>query len=132
MNKYYYPAVFQPEDVGYSIWLYDVDGCISQGDSLQEAIENIREAFGLYCEEYKSQSTEFPEATNPAKIPLDEGQFVALIEFDWLEYQKKYNSKAVKKTLSIPAWLNTIAEENNVNFSGILQDALTERLNLNN
>jgi len=54
-----------------------------------------------------------------------------LIEFDWLEYQKKYNSKAVKKTLSIPARLNVIAEENNVNFSGILQDALTERLHLN-
>lgn len=131
MNKYYYPAVFQPEDTGYSVWLHDIDGCISQGDSLEEAIENINDALGLYFEEYKEKGRVLPEATNPSKISLENGQCVAFVQFDWLEYQKKHNSKAVKKTLSVPAWLNTIAEESHVNFSGLLQEALIDHLHLN-
>lgn len=46
--------------------------------------------------------------------------------------QKKYEAKSVKKTLSIPAWLNTVAEKENVNFSQILQKALIETLKIDN
>jgi antitoxin HicB len=130
MKKHYYPTVFQPEEVGYSVWLADIDGAISQGDTLEEAIENIKDAFGLYVEEAHELKSELPKASNPADITLEKGQFVCLIEFDWVEYQRKHGNKAVKKTLTIPAWLNTLAEEEQINFSGVLQDALKAKLEL--
>ena len=48
------------------------------------------------------------------------------------EHKKKYETKSVKKTLFIPAWLNTMAENNNINFSQLLQMALMEKLNIDN
>ena len=130
MKKYYYPAVFQPEDVGYSVWLADIDGAVSQGDTLEDAIENIKDALGLYVEDARERKTELPQASNPAEIVLEKGQFTSFIEFDWVEYQRKHGNKAVKKTLTIPAWLNTLAEEEQINFSGVLQDALKTKLKL--
>ena len=130
MNKYYYPAVFQQEDEGFSVWAYDVPGCISQGNTLEEAVENIKDAFGLFVEEEKEDGVKIPKASNPADIPLEDGQFVALFEFDWLEYLKKNDKRTVKKTLTIPAWLNAAAEESHINFSGVLKEALIARLNI--
>ena len=52
------------------------------------------------------------------------------VEFDVVEYLKNTSDKAVKKTLTIPSWLNSLAEQNNVNFSNILQNALKEYLNV--
>ena len=88
-NKFYYPAILQKEDLGYSIWLYDIDGCVSQGDNFQEAIENINEAIGLFFEDYKENNMNIPKATNPENILLKEGQLLAIIKFDWLTYQAK-------------------------------------------
>ena len=62
---------------------------------------------------------------------IDDKQFVMLVPFDKLAYDRKYNAKAVKKTLSIPAWLNNIAMEQNINFSKVLQKALMNELGLN-
>ena len=73
---------------------------------------------------------EYPEPSKPNKVTLDEGQFVMLVAFDKLAYDRKYNAKAVKKTLSIPAWLNNMALERNVNFSNLLQRALMSELGL--
>lgn len=129
MNRiYYYPAVFQKEDDGYSVWLYDIEGCVSQGDTLDEATNNITEAVGLFFEGYQESGKEIPKATSPEKINLKKDQFVALVGFDWTAYQAKYGNKAVKKTLSIPSWLNTMAEEKHINFSSVLQNALKEQL----
>lgn len=128
MNKYYYPAVFQKEDEGFSVWMPDVPGCISQGDTLEEAVENIKDAFGLFVEEEKESGREMQAASNPGDVELEPGQFVALIEFDWMEYLKKNDTRTVKKTLTIPAWLNALAEEQHINFSGVLKSALIEKL----
>ena len=128
MNKYYYPAVFQKEDEGFSVWMPDVPGCISQGDSLEEAVENIKDAFGLFVEDEKQNGTHIKEASNPADLVLEEGQFIAFVEFDWMEYLKKNDTRTVKKTLTIPAWLNAMAEEQHINFSGVLKSALIEKL----
>ena len=128
MNKYYYPAVFQKEDSGFSVWMPDVPGCISQGDTLEEAVENIKDAFGLFVEEEKEKGGEIQAASNPGNLELEPGQFVALIEFDWTEYLRKNDTRTVKKTLTIPAWLNALAEEQHINFSGVLKSALIEKL----
>ena len=90
MKKYYYPAVFQPEEVGYSVWLADINGAISQGDTLEEAIENIKEVLGLYVEDAQERKSELPKASDPADIVLEKDQVVSLIEFDLVEYQNKH------------------------------------------
>ncbi|MFR3238092.1 MAG: type II toxin-antitoxin system HicB family antitoxin [Acutalibacter sp.] len=126
MNKIYYPAVFHPEEVGFSVFVPDVQGCATQGDTLEEATEMALDAIGLCLEETK----DFPTPSLPSSIQTEPGDFVALVPFDALEYQKKYSSRAVKKTLTIPAWLNSLAEEHHVNFSSVLQSALKQQLHL--
>ena len=60
-----------------------------------------------------------------------ENGFVSLIDVDLDEYSQKHGNKAIKKTLTIPAWLNTIAEVNDINFSQVLQNALKDQLGIN-
>lgn len=128
MKKYFYPVIFEPEEVGVSVYVPDIPGCFTQGDSLEEALDNVQEVIGLMLEDKSPE--EYPEPSKPNKVKLDEGQFVMLVAFDKLAYDRKYNAKAVKKTLSIPAWLNNMALERNVNFSNLLQRALMSELGL--
>lgn len=128
MNKLYYPVIFRPEEVGYSVTVPDLDGCISQGDTLEEALEMVRDAIGLWLD--PDTAVEIPTASNPADIAVPDGGFIVLVEFDPLAYQKKHNNRSVKKTLSIPAWLNTLAEDAHLNFSRVLQEALKAKLDL--
>ena len=127
--KVVYPACFYKEkDGGFSVQFPDLLGCCTQGDTLEEAVENIKDAFGLFVEEEKENGREIQAASNPCDIELEPGQFVALIEFDWTEYLRKNDTRTVKKTLTIPAWLNALAEEQHINFSGVLKSALIEKL----
>ncbi len=130
MDKLYYPAVMHPEEEGgYSVWLHDISGCVSQGETLAEAIENIKDALGLYYEDAAEGKSTLPAPSAPNRVELGEGEFVAVVEFSPSEYLKTRSTKAVKKTLSIPAWLNSMAEAQQINFSAVLQSALVERLN---
>ena len=126
MAKHFYPAVFCQEDVGYSVFFPDLKGCNTEGDDLEKAYDMAFSALGLYLEGVPN--CDYPAKSNPKEIKLEENEFVVVIEFDMSQYERKLNSKAVKKTLTIPSWLNELAEENHVNFSGILQTALKEHL----
>lgn len=80
---------------------------------------------GLYFEDEK----EYPKTTNDySGIDLKENQFISLVGVDMIEYYKRNSNKSVKKTLTIPEWLNTMAEANNINFSQVLQEALKDKL----
>lgn len=127
MNKIYYPAIFHPEEVGYSVIVPDIDGCFSEGDTLEEAIDMTIDAIGLCLEECNG---DYPKASNPAAIKPNTGDFISLVPFDLMLYRKKHDTKAVKKTLTIPSWLNTAAEERHINFSSVLQSALKEQLHI--
>lgn len=129
MTKHFYPAVFHQEDEGYSVFFPDLEGCNTEGNTLEESYEMAFDALGLYLED--TAESEYPVKTNPKEIPLEENEFVAIIEFDMSSYKKKHDARAVKKTLTIPSWLNELAVENNINFSGLLQSALKEHLGIN-
>ena len=122
-----YPAIFTLEDNEYWVEFVDLKGCFSDGKTLAEAMENAKEAMGLFLEDLN----EYPECTTNIKsLKLEENQIVSFVSVDLEEHKRKYENKSVKKTLSIPAWLNTIAEKENVNFSQILQKALIDTLNV--
>ena len=130
MSKHYYPAIFTEESDGFSIRFPDLDGCFSEGDTLDEAYEMAFDAIGLFLQQ-KNGNFIFPKSSNPKDIKLEKNEFVALIEFDEMEYLTKHDNKAVKKTLTIPSWLNKQAENANAPFSRILQDGLKEFLGVN-
>lgn len=125
LKKLFYPAVFTPEDDGgYSVAFPDMNGCFTQGETIEEAYEMAFDALGLAIDFLESEKRTIPSPSTPNEIKLNENEFVVIIEFDMLEYQKKHNSKSVKKTLTIPQWLNEEAMAKNINFSQVLQEAL--------
>jgi hypothetical protein len=90
-------------------------------------MEKSKEAMGLFLEDLK----EFPICTTDIKnIELNDNQIISFVSIDLEEHKRKYTNKSIKKTLSIPAWLNTLAEKENVNFSQILQNALKDYLKI--
>ena len=127
--KYVYPAVFTEEKNGYSVNFPDFESCYTDADDLQAAIERAKDVLCLvlYHAEEKKESVPFPSDIKSIKTNPDE--FATLIDCDTLEYRKFFDNKAVKKTLSVPAWLNDMAERENINFSQVLQEALKRQLN---
>lgn len=133
MSKLLYPAIFHPEreEGGYSVTVPDLEGCFSEGDTLEEAYDMTKDAIGLCLEELASHGASAPVPTEPVKIQgLQAGDFVALVEFDSVAYSRIHHAQSVKKTLTIPEWLNDLAVSQNVNFSKVLQDALMEQLRI--
>lgn len=129
--KVVYSAIFEPEESGgYSVEFPDLPGCITEGDTLDLAFSMARDAMGIYLSQLESEGKEFPGATDPALLRPEGKAVVALVDIDMLAYKQKHDNRAVKKTLSIPQWLNTMAEREGVNFSNILQTALKERLKI--
>lgn len=130
MSKYIYPAVFTKEDQGYSISFPNIDSCYTQGDDLLDGIEMAKDVLCLVLYKLEEENKSIPIPSSPKEISTNDNSFVTLIDVDTLEYRKFYDSKSVKKTLTIPNWLNTMAEKNNINFSNVLQNALIEKLNI--
>ena len=125
----FYPAIFQVETQGYSVFIPDIPGCMTQGDTMEEALAMAQEAIGLMLEDVAP--ADYPAASLPQALALEKDQFALMVPFDKLAYDKKYNKKSVKKTLSLPKWLDTLAKERNINFSNLLQNALLRELGLN-
>ena len=129
MAKYVYPAVFTRDENGqYSVVFQDIENCYTCGDTLEEAIEMAEDVLALVMYGYEKDNKEIPKATDISKIKVKENEFLNYIVCDTLEYRKMYNTKAVKKTLTIPEWLNEEALKNNINFSSVLQEALQKIL----
>lgn len=128
--KYVYPAIFYPEENGsYSVVIPDLNGLATQGGTLTDAIDMAVDACGLYIYTSMKDGEKLPPPSDISSIELDEDNaFASLVSVDMSEYAKKHDEKAVKKTLTIPAWLNTEAVAAGINFSAALQDALQERL----
>ena len=130
MEKLFYPALFhKSEEGGFWISFPDFPECFTEGDDMKQAYEMTVEALGLALVNRKEEKEEIPDPSDLDKIQNEDGTIV-IVEFDMLEYQRKHNSKAVKKTLSTPEWLNEEAVSMGVNFSQVLQEALMSKLNI--
>lgn len=129
MARYAYPAVFTEEENGlYSINFPDLEGCYTSGDNLADGIAMAEDVLAMTLYNYEKDGKTIPDASDPASIHLDENEFINFIAADTLYYQKKFNNKSVKKTLTIPEWLNDLATSENINFSQTLQEALVAKL----
>ncbi len=134
MLKLIYPACFYPnESGGYTVDVPDMPGCVTEGDNFPNAIEMAVDAASGWVLDCIEEGQEIPKATMDAekiKLEYPDG-IVNYIILDMDSYSEKYGEKAIRKNCTIPAWLNTAAERENINFSQILQQALIEKLNIN-
>lgn len=132
MAKYVYPAIFTPEEDGsYSIVFPDLEGCYTCGDNLEDGIEMAEDALALVLYGYEKDGREIPAPSARSAFSVSGNDFVNLIACDTMKYRKMYNNKAVKKTLTIPEWLNEAASAMGLNFSQILQEALIQKVQAN-
>lgn len=124
-----YPAIFHKEEGIFWVEFPDLPGCYTTGDDISEVMELAQEALDLYLAT-QIESEVVPESpTDIRSISLnDETSFVSLVACDVSHYIR--STKAVKKTLTIPDWLNSMAEKNSINFSQTLQKALMEKLHI--
>ena len=130
MNRLFYPAVFhKAEEGGFWVTFPDIPECMTQGEDMQEAYEMSVDALGLALTARENEKEPIPEASALDAIDPEDGTLV-IVEFDMAEYRRKNCSRAVKKTLSIPEWLNEAAIRENINFSQILQEALMVKLGI--
>lgn len=128
-NKLFYPAIFhKAEEGGFWITFPDFPEAITEGDNMQEAYEMAVDCLGLTLSVKQDENKSFPTPSLPESITTFNNEFLVIVEFDLDAYRKKMNSKAVKKTLSIPGWLNEEATAKGINFSQVLQEALIAKL----
>ncbi len=129
MKKFFYPALFhKAEEGGFWISFPDIPECLTQGNDMSQAYEMAIDALGLALTCREKEQQPFPASSDPTTITLEPDSFLVVIEFDMLAYKKRTNSRAVKKTLSIPEWLNEAAIAMDLNFSQILQEVLLAKI----
>ncbi len=120
--EYVYPAVFHPnEDQSYTITYPDLPGCVSEGKSLANALYMAQSALSVWIEYLLEKKQEVPSASALEQLDLQAGEFANLIRVDVRD------NRAVKRTISIPKWMDEQVAENNLSLSRVLQDALQER-----
>jgi predicted RNase H-like HicB family nuclease len=120
-----YPAIFYEGEGGYAVEVPDLPGCVSGGATLAEAITMGTDAASGWVLTELEDGKPAPKASPVDAIRPDDGGFVSVLVLDMDAYAEKYGNKAVRKNLTIPAWLNTFAEAKHINFSKVLQDSLT-------
>lgn len=127
--KLVYPALFTPYEDGtggYTVEFPDLPGCVTGGDDMAEALFMAEDAASGWILTELEEGKKAPSASEYKDIESEAEQIVSLVMLDMESYAAKYGKRAVKKTLTIPAWLNTYAEENNISCSKVLQEALSK------
>ena len=129
--KYVYPAIFSSINEGefaggYRVRIPDLPYTRTFGKNLADAIEMAEDAASMWLWDAENNKEQIPNASTA--MQCEEGEFISMIVADTESYRRQMDSRSVKKTLTIPAWLNHKAEEAHINFSSLLQEALKNRL----
>ncbi|SHF45090.1 Predicted nuclease of the RNAse H fold, HicB family [Desulfofundulus australicus DSM 11792] len=130
-DRYIYPAIFNYADDGISVEFPDLPGCYTCGDNDEEALRMAKEALALHLYGLEEENYPIPEPSPVNKLKVEPNQVVVLVEAWMPPFRDEMKHRAVKKTLTIPKWLDDLAREHNVNFSHLLQNALKEYLGIN-
>ncbi|MCL2017088.1 MAG: type II toxin-antitoxin system HicB family antitoxin [Defluviitaleaceae bacterium] len=127
---YIYPAIFIYDGTGIHIMFPDLDGCVSYGETEELACKNAREVLSLHLYGMEEDGEKIPLPTTAKILELEPNQKIFVTEVYMPTFRAKMQNKYVKKTLTLPNWLNIEAERANVNFSQVLQDGLKQHLNV--
>lgn len=129
-DRYLFPAILKYENNSILVSYPDLEGCMTFGKTEEEALANAKEALEGYLYVLERDKIEIPSPSKIMDIKLDQSESIVLIDV-WMPLVRDQESnKSVKKTLTIPKWLNDIAEQNHVNFSHVLQASLKKYLGI--
>ncbi|MCL2527898.1 MAG: type II toxin-antitoxin system HicB family antitoxin [Defluviitaleaceae bacterium] len=126
--KYVYPAILYPDDGKISVTVPDLPGCHTFGDDVADALFMAKDAIEMWLWYAENENKAIPAASQ--NLVAQKGETLNLVAADTDEYRKANDTKSVKKTLSIPSWLNHQAEKANAPFSQILQQGLKDYLQI--
>lgn len=129
--RYMYTAFFVPNDNGTKFYcrVPDLPGCITTGDSIDDAIEMITDAASGWLVVAEDEGNDIPAPTPQCDLDIPEHATCSIIRIDTLAYRAATDTRAVRKNVSLPAWMATLADKRGVNCSQVLQDALIQLLN---
>lgn len=131
-DRYLFPAVFEPGNESIGVYFPGLPGCVSDGENEIDAVRMAKEALSLHLYGMEEDGDAIPESSSVRAIQkdLDPHEYVVMIEVWMPPFRDKMHQKAVKKTLTIPKWLDDVAKEHQVNYSHVLQDALKKHLGI--
>jgi len=127
--RYVYPIVLKPKsNGGFLATVPDVPGCVTSGETLEDTVLMIRDALSGCLSVLEDEKENINKPTSPTELHLEEGTFVALVDVDTTKYRQENDNRSIRRNVSLPAWLNAKAEQNRINCSQVLQEALREKL----
>lgn len=130
-DEYIFTGYFTKHDEDdFEVSFYDFDHIVTYGENLEEAFVMAEDALKLELFDLYEDNKDIPEPTTFNNVTLSENKIPFMVKVSLKETIKQYDNKSVKKTLTIPSWLNKEAERNNINFSQVLQEALRQKLDL--
>ena len=126
-----YPILLTPaKEGGFDASVPDLLGVHTQGKDLAEAIFMVRDAIGMYLLYEQDSGGTIPTPSDPKSIKTDTEQILTLVDLDLDAYRRRHDNRAVRKNVTLPSWLNELAEQAEINFSLILQEGLKKRLDV--
>lgn len=122
--KYIYPAIFTEEKDGVLVDFPDLPNCYTDGANLEEAFENAEDALALALWHLEEECADIPVPSAPATLTVPKSASVALVRADTLPVRQMNDTRTVRKNVTLPGWMDTLAREHNINFSKLLQTAI--------
>jgi predicted RNase H-like HicB family nuclease len=128
--QYIYSAIFTPieDGSGYYAKVPDLPGCVTTGSSLQDAIDQITDAASGWLVVAEDEELEIASPTPQSDIAVNPGDVLSLISIDTILYRSQTDTKAVRKNVSLPAWMASMADKRGINCSQLLQESLLLKL----
>lgn len=125
--RYTYTAVITPKESKCYVRVPDIPGCATTGLDIEDAVEQITDALSGCLVVWEDQDLPIPLATPQPEISHEQADILTLISVDTIAYRAQTDTRAVRKNVSIPAWMAAMAERKGINCSKVLQDALIQQ-----
>lgn len=125
--RYTYTAVITPGESKCYVRVPDITGCATTGKDIEDAVTQITDALSGCLAVWEDEGLPIPPATLQKNIPRDTADVLTLVSVDTVSYRAQTDSRAVRKNVSIPAWMANMAERKGINCSKVLQDALAQQ-----
>lgn len=129
-DRYVYQAVFSKGEEGIEVRFPDLPGVLTFGESTAEAIEMAQDALEQYLLACEDLGLEPGNSSEIGSLKIDQNETIFLIDVWMPLLRDKESNKAIKKTLTIPKWLNDLAMQKGINFSHVLQVGLKSAIGI--
>lgn len=129
-DGYIFPAIIEKYGNAWSVGFPDLPGCVATGSDFQDALKNAKEAAAFHLWGMEQDGDDIPAASAPDAQELEKGQTVCFLDIPMFPIRAAMDNRSVRKTLTIPWYLNELGEKKHINFSRVLQKALRQELNI--